>query len=307
MQHYAPTLQDLAPRDMIARAMSREIREGRGIDGQDYLYLDLSHLGRELIETRLPDIAGFVRTYLGIDAVRAPIPVQPTAHYMMGGIPTGLDARVLIDESGNPLPGLYAAGECACVSVHGANRLGTNSLVDILVFGRRAARDAARFIAESDWAVLPPRAEQQAQELVRQIRSANGEERPARLLDELQDTMMQNVAIFRTAKGLEAARDKITELHDRYRRIRLDDCGIEYNMDLLQAIEVRNLLDLAQVIVAGALAREESRGAHYREDFPERDDTHWLKHTLAWWRPEGIELKYKPVTITMFQPQERKY
>ncbi len=307
MQHYAPTLQDLAPRDMTARAMYREIREGRGIEGGDYLHLDLSHLGGELIETRLPDITGFVRTYLEIDAVRDPIPVQPTAHYMMGGIPTDLHARVLIDENGAPLPGLYAAGECACVSVHGANRLGTNSLVDILVFGRRAARDAARFIAESDWAALPPHADRQAQDLVRQVRSAVGDERPARLLEELQGTMMQNAGIFRTAKDLEAARDKIIELRDRYHRIRLDDCGMKYNMELLQAIEVQNLLDLAQVMVAGALARKESRGAHSREDFPERDDTHWLKHTLASWGPEGIQLKYKPVAITTFQPQERKY
>jgi succinate dehydrogenase / fumarate reductase flavoprotein subunit len=307
MKTYAPTLQDLAPRDMVARAMYREIREGRGIEGQDYLHLDLTHLGRELIDARLPDITGFVRTYLGIDAVEAPIPVQPTAHYLMGGIPTDVNGRVVIDENSTPLPGLYAAGECACVSVHGANRLGTNSLVDILVFGRRGARDAARFVTVNDWAVLPSRADQRASDLVHQVRSAHGDERFARLLDQLQDTMMQDVGIFRTAKGLEAARDKILELREGLGRIHLDDDGMQYNMDLLQVIELQNLLDLAQVMVAGALARQESRGAHFREDFPARDDAHWLKHTLAWQRPEGTELKYKGVTITTLQPQERKY
>jgi succinate dehydrogenase / fumarate reductase flavoprotein subunit len=307
MERYAPTLRDLAPRDMVARAMYREIREGRGIDGQDYLYLDLTHLGRELIDARLPDITGFVRTYLGIDAIEAPIPVQPTAHYLMGGIPTDVNARVVIDENNTPLPGLYAAGECACVSVHGANRLGTNSLVDILVFGRRGARDAARFVTKNDWATLPPRADQRASDLVHQVRSAHGDERSARLLGQLQDMMMQDVGIFRTAQGLEAARDKIRELRGGLGRIHLDDEGMQYNMELLQAIELRNLLDLAEVMVAGALARQESRGAHFREDFPTRDDSLWLKHTLAWQRPEAIELKYKGVTITTLQPQERRY
>jgi succinate dehydrogenase / fumarate reductase flavoprotein subunit len=307
MQRYAPTLQELAPRDMVCRAMVREMRESRGIEGDDYLYLDLTHLGRKLIESRLPDITGFVATYLGIDATKKPIPVQPTAHYAMGGIPTDIDGRVLIDESGTPLPGLYAAGECACVSVHGANRLGTNSLVDILVFGWRAARQAVLFVAQNDWPTLPPRPEEPSRATIDQLLLTPGKERPALLLDELRDVMMHHAAVFRDEPGLIAAQEKICELKQRYERVRLDDRGSRYNMDLMQAVELGGMLDLAEVIVHSGLARQESRGSHFREDFPQRDDVNWLKHTLAYQRPGGIELRHKPVVITKFTPQERKY
>ncbi len=303
-----PTLQDLAPRDVVARAMVREIRAGRGIDGRDFLHLDLTHLGAELIESKLPDISGFVRTYLGIDPVKEPIPVQPTAHYMMGGIPTDVQARVVIDPQNTVLPGLYAAGECACVSVHGGNRLGTNSLVDILVFGRRGARHAAQFIADSQWPSLPPGAEDSPRARVESLRTAAGQERPAAVLRDLQQTMMDNVAIFRTAAGLAAARDALASLRQRYRQIHLDDRGSTYNTELLQALELGGLLDLAEVIVHSALAREESRGAHFREDFSHRDDANWLKHTLARLGPDGdVQREYKAVAITQFPPQERKY
>ncbi len=281
MEKYAPTLQDLAPRDMVARAMFREIREGRGIEGRNFLHLDLTHLGAAAIESKLPDISGFVRTYLGIDPVKEPIPVQPTAHYMMGGIPTDVQARVVTDPQNTVLPGLYAAGECACVSVHGGNRLGTNSLVDILVFGRRGARHAAQFIADSPWPELPPGADEASRQRVEKLRAATGQERPGAVLRDLQATMHENVGIFRTAAQLAVARDALVELRRRYRQIRLDDRGLTYNTELTLALELGGLLDLAEVMVHSALARQESRGAHFREDFPTRDDVNWLKHTLA--------------------------
>jgi succinate dehydrogenase / fumarate reductase, flavoprotein subunit len=307
MQRYAPTLLDLAPRDVVCRAMFREMEEGLGIDGMNYLHLDLTHLGREAIETRLPDITDFVRTYLGIDPVNGLVPVQPTAHYAMGGIPTDLNARVVMDENNTPLPGLYAAGECACVSVHGANRLGTNSLVDILVFGRRGARHASRFITENDWAPLSGEPQEMALERVDTLRGTTGNEKLAPIRNELQSAMMDNAAVFRDSSRLVVMRGKLEELRDRYRHIKLDDRGKQYNTELLEAIELGSLLDVAEVLVEGALARQESRGAHYREDFSKRDDVHWLKHTLAYRTPKGFELKYKPVRITKFQPQERKY
>jgi succinate dehydrogenase / fumarate reductase, flavoprotein subunit len=268
MQRYAPTLLDLAPRDVVCRAMFREMEEGLGIDGKKYLHLDLMHLGREAIETRLPDITDFVRTYLGIDPVNALVPVQPTAHYAMGGIPTDLDARVVIDENNTPLPGLYAAGECACVSVHGANRLGTNSLVDILVFGRRGARHMSRFITENDWAPLSAEPQEMALRLVNTLRETNGNERVAPIRDELQSTMMDNAAVSRDSSRLVMVRGKLEELRERYRHLKLEDRGKQYNTELLEAIELESLLDIADVLVEGALARQESRGAHYREDFP---------------------------------------
>jgi succinate dehydrogenase / fumarate reductase flavoprotein subunit len=308
MEKYAPTLQDLAPRDMVSRAMYREIRAGRGIDGRNFLHLDLTHLGADVIESKLPDISGFVRTYLGIDPVKEPIPVQPTAHYMMGGIPTDVLARVVVDPQNTVLPGLYAAGECACVSVHGGNRLGTNSLVDILVFGRRGARHAAQFIADSPWPALPPEAGEASRQRVAQLRTAAGQERPGAVLHDLQEMMFADVGIFRTAAQLTAARDAVAALRQRYGQIRLDDRGLTYNTELQLALELGGMLDLADVMVHGALARQESRGAHFREDFPTRDDANWLKHTLASRSADGgVKLAYKPVTITQFQPQERKY
>ncbi len=307
MERYAPTLLDLAPRDIISRCMYTEIREGRGIDGKDYLHLDLTHLGREVIEKKLPDITDFARTYLGIDPVREPIPVQPTAHYAMGGIPTDVRGRVILDEKNTPVLGFYAAGECACVSVHGANRLGTNSLVDILVFGKLAGRDMAEYIRGADFAPLPKDADGPAREECERLLTSNGSESVARLRETLQREMMDKASVFRTQEGLEAMLTTLKELKDRYRRVRLQDKGKIFNTDLQEALELGYLLDLAEVTVVSALARRESRGAHYREDFPKRNDAEWLKHTLAYRINGEFELRYKPVVITRFQPVERKY
>ena len=307
MERYAPTLKDLAPRDMASRAIYREIREGRGIDGKNFVHLDLTHLGKKVLDEKLPDITEFVRTYLGIDPLTELVPIQPTAHYAMGGIPTDLDARVVIDEKNTPLPGFYAAGEVACVSVHGANRLGTNSLVDILVFGRRGGRDAAKFIKENDWAPLPAKADEPAKALVSGLKNSRGKERAADIRDVLQDEMMDKASVFREATGLTAMREKLRELRQRFRQVKIEDQSARYNTELLEVIELGGLLDDAEVLVESALVRQESRGAHFREDFPNRDDPNWLKHTLAYQGEKGIEFKYKPVSITKFEPKERKY
>jgi len=313
MERYAPTLLDLAPRDIVSRCIYRELREGRGIDGKWYVHLDLTHLSAAVIEEKLPDITDFVRTYLGMDPVKDPIPVQPTAHYAMGGIPTDNDGRVVRDENNTVAPGLYAAGECACVSVHGANRLGTNSLVDILVFGRRAGRDAVQFARQNDYPKLPDDAAERAQEWVGRLRSeggqGNGSENHATIRDELQKEMTENVSVFRTEEGLKQADEKVRELQERYQKVRLQDRSQAYNTDLVEALELGFLLDCAEATTVGARNRQESRGAHSREDFPKRDDQNWLKHTLAYRAADGkgLDFKYKPVVITKFQPKERKY
>ncbi len=321
MERYAPALKDLASRDVISRAIYMEIREGRGIGGKDYVYLDMrpetinrfksAPGGREVtpeyLEHKLPDIIEFVRVYLGIDPMREPVPIQPTAHYAMGGIPTDVDGRVIRDEHNTPVPGLYAAGEVACVSVHGANRLGTNSLVDLVVFGRRAGRHMAEYCKQADLAPLPPEPEAFTVEMVERIRNGTGEERVPILRNELQETMQTYVSVFREARGLETAIEKIRELQERYRHIRIDDKGYRFNTDLLEAIELGNLLDVAEATAFSALNRTESRGAHYREDYPKRDDEKWLKHTLIWRQNGKVTFAYKPVVITKWPPKERKY
>ena len=307
MERYAPTLKDLAPRDMCSRAIYQEIQAGRGIDGKDYVYLDLTHLGADLIRKKLPDITDFVKTYLGLDPVRQPIPIQPTAHYSMGGIPTDTDGRVVVDDRKTVLPGLYAAGECACVSVHGANRLGTNSLVDIIVFGRRGGKAMAQCVKGAPLPVLPREPEGRARQEIERRRTSRSAESVAALHASLQRTMMEDVSVYRNAGGLTRALEKITELRGRYRTVGVVDRSQTFNTELLEALELGYLLDLAETVAAGALARQESRGAHSREDFPKRDDPNWLKHTLARQVNGSVQLSYKPVTITTFQPQERKY
>ena len=307
MERYAPTLKDLAPRDMVSRAIHQEVRAGRGIDGKDYVHLDLTHLDPAVIHKKLPDITDFVKTYLGLDPTTQPIPTQPTAHYAMGGIPTDTDGRVVIDDQKTPLPGLYAAGECACVSVHGANRLGTNSLVDIVVFGRRGGKHLAMFAKQAALPALPKEPEARARQEIERLRHGSGTESIAVLRREMQQVMMDDVSVFRTAEGLGQAKTKIKELQQRFRQAKVHDTGTAFNTELLEALEVGYLLDLAETVVVGALARQESRGAHSREDFPKRDDPNWLKHTLAYYRDGAVELKYKPVTITKFQPKERIY
>ena len=311
MEKYAPSLLDLAPRDIVSRSIYQEVRAGNGINGKNYVHLDMRHLGRDIVEKKLPDITDFVRTYLGIDPVAEPVPVQPTAHYAMGGIPTDTLGRVVKDEANTVVPGFYAAGECACVSVHGANRLGTNSLVDILVFGRRAGKDMAQYIAQADFPSLPPRPEESAEAQVARLREGNGaeaKESVAAVRDELQREMMDKAGVFRTAETLAVGCDRVRALQERYQSARIQDRGRVFNTDLVEAIELGFLLDVAQVTVEAALARQESRGAHSREDFPKRDDANWLKHSLGYRAAGGtIEFRYKPVTITRFQPQERKY
>ncbi|MBI3324269.1 MAG: succinate dehydrogenase flavoprotein subunit [Candidatus Omnitrophica bacterium] len=307
MERYAPTLLDLAPRDMVSRAIYLEIREGRGIDGKDYIHLDLTQLDREVIERKLPDITDFVRTYLGLDPHRQPIPIQPTAHYAMGGIPTNLDAQVRSDASGGVIQGLYAAGECACVSVHGANRLGTNSLVDIVVFGRRGGQQMSQWTAKADWVELPSEPEGPAQQGIERLLSNLGGESAAKIRDEMQQTMMDHVSVFRIEEGLKEALAKLAELRVRYQRVEVHDQSLRFNTELEEALELACLLDLAWATTVAALARTESRGGHAREDFPKRDDANWLKHSMGTLQDGTIRLSYKPVTITRFQPQERKY
>jgi succinate dehydrogenase / fumarate reductase flavoprotein subunit len=310
MERYAPTLKDLAPRDMISRYIYQEIREGRGIGGNDYVYLDFRHLGPDVLEHKLPDITEFVRVYQGLDPAKDPVPVQPTAHYAMGGIPTTIEAQVIADERSTPMPGLYAAGECACVSVHGANRLGTNSLMDILVFGRRAGRHMAQFVRTAGRVPAPAGGHPDADVRARIdaiMNRAEGE--PAALIrGELQEMMMSKVGVFRTGQGLLEAQAELSVLKDRYRRAKIDDHGRRFNTDLLEALELGALLDLAEATIASCLHRTESRGGHYREDYPKRDDTDWLKHALIYRREDGThEFRHKPVIITRFQPMERTY
>jgi succinate dehydrogenase / fumarate reductase flavoprotein subunit len=312
MERVAPTIKDLAPRDMVARAMVAEVREGRGAGpDKDYVYLDLTHLPKEQIEAKLPDITEFARTYLGVDPVTELVPVFPTAHYAMGGIPTNVETEVLGDND-TVVPGLYAAGEVACVSVHGANRLGTNSLLDINVFGRRAGIAAADFANTHDFVPLPDDPQGYTIALVEGLRSGTGGERVAAIRRDLQQTMDLNAQVYRTEATLKQALTDIQELRRRYRHIAVQDKGARFNTDLLEAIELGFLLDLAEVTVVGALERKESRGGHAREDYPNRDDVNFMRHTMAYRIPgagdeSGVRVDYKPVTITRYQPMERKY
>ncbi|MFJ8044717.1 succinate dehydrogenase flavoprotein subunit [Kitasatospora sp. NPDC096147] len=312
MERYAPVMKDLASRDVCSRAIYTEIREGRGCgpDG-DHVYLDLTHLPPEQLDAKLPDITEFARTYLGIEPYTDPIPIQPTAHYAMGGIPTNVEGEVLSNNT-DIVPGLYAAGEVACVSVHGANRLGTNSLLDINVFGRRAGIAAAEYAEAHDFVELPENPGKFVQDMVDQLRDSEGTESVAQVRKELQETMDANAMVYRTGETLKQAVADIAALRERFKHVAIQDKGMRYNTDLLEAIELGNLLELAEVLAVSALAREESRGGHYREDFPTRDDEKFMQHTMAYREvaadgSTSIRLDYKPVVTTRYQPMERKY
>ena len=315
MERYAPTIKDLAPRDIIARCMATEIREGRGGGpNKDWVFLDITHLEPAVIDAKLPDITEFARTYLGVEPYTEPVPVLPTAHYAMGGIPTNVSAEVLQDND-TPVPGLYAAGECACVSVHGSNRLGTNSLLDINVFGKRAGRNAVEYAKTAEFVPLPDNPAADVRALLDGVRRGDGSENMAAIRKELQDSMDRNAQVYRTDESLAEVTELIERLRGRYKNIRVQDKGKRYNTDLLEAVELGFLLDLAEVVVYSARSRKESRGGHFREDFPTRDDANYLVHTMAYLTGdpdsvdagEHIRLGTKPVVITNYPPMERKY
>jgi succinate dehydrogenase / fumarate reductase, flavoprotein subunit len=312
MERYAPTIKDLAPRDIVARSMANEVREGRGAGpNKDYVLLDLTHLEPAHIDAKLPDITEFARTYLGVEPYTEPVPVYPTAHYAMGGVPTNVHAEVLRNNT-DVVPGLYAAGEVACVSVHGSNRLGTNSLLDINVFGRRAGIAAAEYALDAAWVELPDAPTTLVEDLVGSIRERESGERVADLRRTLQDTMDRNVQVFRTEASMKEALGVIEELKERYANVVVQDKGKRFNTDLLEAVELGFLIELAEVITLGALARKESRGGHFREDYTARDDVNFMRHTMAYRELDTdgttrIRLDYKPVIETRYKPMERKY
>ncbi|MFZ5909328.1 MAG: FAD-binding protein [Chloroflexota bacterium] len=328
MEKYAPTVKDLASRDVISRAIYLEIREGRGVNGSNYLYLDVrpetvnkyaaidgrtnpdgspySATGEQIL-AKLPDIIDFCRVYLGVDPVTQPMPIQPTAHYTMGGIPTNKYGEVVIDEKNTVFPALYAAGEVACVSVHGANRLGTNSLLDLVVFGKYAGLRAAEYARGADFVPLPQDPTSFAREQFDRLRNGSGKENVFDIGAEMKKVMFDDVGVFRTKSGMENALAKVAELKERFKQVRVQDVGKIFNTELLNAWEMGNLLDTAEVVTASALNRKESRGGHAREDYPERDDKNWLKHTLIWKKDGKFKIGYKPVVITKYEPKKRVY
>ena len=324
MERYAPHIKDLASRDVISRAIFMEIQAGRGINGQNYVHLDVRpetvnkynelagdprRIDRAYIEAKLPDIADFTRTYLGIDPVEEPMPIQPTAHYAMGGIRTDIDGRVVVGPDKRVIDGLYAAGECACVSVHGANRLGTNSLVDLVVFGRRSGRHIAEYCQQADLLPLPTGTGQKVLAEFDRLRNGTGEFKIYQLRQKMQKSMTDNVGVFRTEETITKAIEDLREIRHEYNtKIQIDDKGHSFNTDLLEAWELGCLLELAEVTAISALARTESRGGHARDDYPERNDEEWLKHTLCPRAADGTySLEYKPVVLGRYEPQKRVY
>jgi succinate dehydrogenase / fumarate reductase flavoprotein subunit len=328
MPKYAPTVKDLASRDVVSRAIYTEIKEGRGIDGKNYVYLDIRpetvhkyadedgktnpdgspyRITGDTILQKIPDIVDFCRVYLGVDPVTQMMPTQPTAHYTMGGIPTNKFGEVVVDDKGTKIPGLFAAGECACVSVHGANRLGTNSLLDIVVFGKHAGLKAAEYAKSADWAKLPEDAEAGARSEFEALRNGSGKTNAYDLSNEMKKVMFEEVGIYRNEKDMAAALEKVRDMQARFKDVRVGDTGKIFNTELLNAWELGNMLAVAEAVAACALNRKESRGGHAREDYPERDDANWLKHTLVTKKNGKLEISYKPVVITKYQPKPRVY
>jgi succinate dehydrogenase / fumarate reductase flavoprotein subunit len=311
MERYSPTMLDLAPRDIVSRSVMTEVLAGKGIRGDgkidDYVHLDATHLGKEILMKKLPDITDFCKTYLGIDPAEAPIPVLPTAHYAMGGIPTDIHGRVIMDNKGTIMEGLYAAGECACVSVHGANRLGTNSLLDLVVFGRRAGQHIASYVKNASIPVTDESAADEARAWIGRMTDGTSGYHGGHITEEMQTTMMEKVGIYRNAKQMQAAVDTIQELRQRYLSVRVQDTSTTFNTDLLEIIELGNLLDLSLITAFAALQRQESRGAHSREDFPERDDKKWLQHSLTYLEGDSVRVDYKAVDTSIWKPKPRTY
>lgn len=311
MERYSPSLLDLAPRDIVSRSIRTEVRAGKGLRGDgridDYVHLDATHLGKETLLSKLPDITGFCKTYLGIDPADAPIPVLPTAHYAMGGIPTDVHGRVIADGRGTVVEGLYAAGECACVSVHGANRLGTNSLLDLVVFGRRAGRHIGEYVKQTAAPTLDTAAATEARAWIARLTDGASGPHGGHISEQMQITMTEKVGIYRAAADMNQAVDTIRDLLGRYQKVRVQDRSRAFNTDLLELIELRNLLELSLVTATSALNREESRGAHSREDFPERDDSRWLKHTLAYLEGDRVRIDYRAVDVSIWEPKPRTY
>jgi succinate dehydrogenase / fumarate reductase flavoprotein subunit len=308
MEKYAPAKMELSPRDVVSRSIQTEINEGRGIGGKGYVHLDMRHLGKQAIMEKLPQIHELILKFAGIDAITDFVPILPTAHYAMGGIPANVNGQVVMDPKNTPVRGFYAAGECACVSVHGANRLGCNSTMDCAVFGRRTGRSMAKYIANGgDKVPVPKDGLEKAKSKLDCLLSAKGKESPAAIRDELQTTMMVNCGIYREEKLLKEQLKVIKSLQEQYKWVEISYKGQRFNTELLDVIELGNMLDFVETIVVGGLARTESRGAHFRRDFPKRDDQNWMKHTLAWKTDQGIKLNYKPVVVTRFQPEERKF
>jgi succinate dehydrogenase / fumarate reductase, flavoprotein subunit len=309
MERYAPTVKDLAPRDLVSRAIYQEIKEGRGVGPRrDAVYLDVRHLPHDVIEEKLPDVTEFARVYLGVEPTREPVPIQPTAHYAMGGIPTNTDAQVVVGEEETPVPGLYAAGECACVSVHGANRLGTNSLLDIVVFGRRGGLHMSEFARDADLPDLPDAPDVRVRETIDGLLNRPEGANAADIRAELQEQMFDLAFVVRSETSLTKMADVLAGLRERYERVFVQDTGKAFNTELTEVIELGFMLDCADALVAAALARDESRGGHYREDHQLRDDANWLKHSLAYRKADGsIKLETKPVKLGPYIPMERKY
>ena len=303
MKNYAPEKMELGPRDLVSRSIETEILEGRGFDSPagPYMHLDLTHLGADLVKSRLPQIREMSMYFEGVDPIDEPIPIRPTAHYSMGGIDTDNDGRTVMD-------GVYAAGEAACVSVHGANWLGGNSLLDILVFGRITGRTAAEEARQFEPDEIPSSEVSATEEELREYMRPSGHyERYGALREELGHTLAQNVGIFREKSKIEKGVEELAGLKERFQHVRVFDTSDVYNTNLMQVMELRNMLDLAQTVAAGALAREESRGSHTRTDFPKRDDEKWHKHTLCTWDNGTPKLGEKPVTMGKYELQERTY
>jgi succinate dehydrogenase / fumarate reductase flavoprotein subunit len=309
MEQYAPTLLDLAPRDMVSRAIMTEIAAGRGMRGDkqidDYVMLDATHLGRDVVYAKIPDIADFCKTYLAVDPAEQPMPVQPTAHYAMGGIPTNVHGQVTTGAV--DYEGLYAAGECACVSVHGANRLGTNSLVDLVVFGRRAGIQMRDYVGGVDMPAFPDGAEARAVKKLERLRDGTKGPHVGPFYSQMQATMMRNVGVYRNAGPMQEAVADIQSLRQQYQEVRVEDNSKVFNTDILGVLELENLLDLSLVTAVAAENRTESRGAHSREDYPERDDPNWLKHTLTSLDGNDVRIDYKAVDTSIWEPKPRTY